>query len=83
MSKPKRQRTVHVTIKDRETGYVSFASLRIERKRIILNPTPGIILPTIGVSDLSFGRPPFDRLEARALRLGQLLQRRWFREAPS
>lgn len=78
MTNPKRQRTVDATIIDRETGYIYFTSLRIERRKIVLNPTPGLILPTVGVSDLSFGEPPFDRLEARALRLGQLMQRRWF-----
>lgn len=81
MSKPKRQRTVHVRIIDHETGFVSFGSIKVERNKITLNPTPGIVLPPItnGTADFTV-HPPFDRLNDRTLRLGQLLQRRWFHE---
>lgn len=71
MSKPKRQRTVHVTIKDRETGWVMITSIRVERRKIGYAPHDGL-------SSAKFGPAPFDRMDARALRLGQLLQRRWF-----
>lgn len=75
--KPVRQRTIHVTIKDRAAGWVCFMSIRVERHRITLHPTPGVALPVQGVIDV-WPVPPFDRLDARALRLGTILQRRWF-----
>lgn len=76
--RPKRQRTIVVMIRDRETGFVSFCSIRVERKRITLNPTPALMFAETADGDI----PPFDRLQARQLRLGQLLQQRWFGSTP-
>lgn len=81
MSRPKRQRTVHVTIRDRASGWVMCTGIRVERQRITLHPSPPVIL----IQDASASHAmamtvPWDRLDARALQLGQLLQRRWFDE---
>lgn len=78
MSAPKRQRTVHVRIIDRESGWWLFTSIRIRRNKVDLHPTPGVLLPDATIFEVLANEPPWERLEARALRLAQLLQRRWW-----
>lgn len=69
MSNPKRQRTIHPTLRDRATGETLWASLTITRTRVALNPSVCTADP-----DSDAGR----RLEERAVRLAGLLMRRWF-----
>jgi len=74
-SQPKYQKTVHIRIRDRESGFVLFGSIKVERHRITLNPTPGLIL-SLGPGELD--HPVVERLHARSLKLASILQKRWW-----
>ncbi|MCC6315064.1 MAG: hypothetical protein IT337_13750 [Thermomicrobiales bacterium] len=72
MSTPKRQKTIVARVS--VDGYEMFASMRIERKCITLHPSPALIFPL----DDRDEQPDILALEERLIRLGQLLQSRWW-----
>lgn len=74
----RRQKTVRVTLKDRETRMVCFESIRLHRSgKIVVNPTPGICFQDPGgPNDVEAG---FARIAERRARLAGLLIERVFR----
>lgn len=73
-TRPKRQRTITVTIKDRGTTAALIATLRVKRRSVEIRS--GLLL-TAGMSDAASSQA-CDRLLPRCVRLGFLLQERWF-----
>ena len=74
---PKRQRTITVTIMDRGTTACLIATLTIRRRSVELKS--GIFL-TASMDDTE-ANAAYDRVHARCVRLGFLLQTRWFGES--
>jgi hypothetical protein len=75
VSATRKQKTVHVTLRDKPSGVVCFESLRLHRSgRIVVNPTPGLCTQ-LGDGDTAGA---FERILERRSRLARLLFERTF-----